>query len=240
MKIILIFLASLFFARPASAWLQDAFRLIGEAPAVRAQAIANLKSEKHLERKIKEALKGSYRGYALDVISALRMDSLLPSLLREAQKDASGLTYLTITELISAKNRKNILRIYEDRLLCFSPCQVSGPTQVILLDTLARAGVPLEIGSLHRLMEDSSWPEVRMAVMNYVRHFALTRKDNIYLPLIHDGLGDGSFQVREQTLYLISELGWKEQISALRVLKNCDADFTPTARKLCEELRKKI
>jgi hypothetical protein len=198
----------LFLGAPSwsSDWTRDALRLTGESDSIRNEAIKNLKKEPHLAALLRRQLRGPHRFLALDVIAALKLQALLPDLLRLSESDPSGLSYLAINALMTTASRQQIIAIYRDRLLNPRPPQGEGPSQVLLLDSLALLGEPLPLEKLRTLLITSRWPEVQGAALNYARVAILQDHRFRYIDLIQDARLAKAFQVREQAVILAKEL----------------------------------
>lgn len=233
-----LFIAALFWSAPCGAWdwSRDAVRLTGESDYVREQALNRLKKRPDLENILRQQLRGPKQPLALDVISALDMVELLPDLLQVAKKDENGFVYLAINNLMNSENKNKIVSIYEHHLFCPASCQASGPAQVVILDTLSRLGESFSPQQIESLLA-SPWPEVRFSALNYVRTALLKRNQGQYLHLVKQALHGQPLQLREQALYLASELTDVQQKQILASMSNCQNTFGPTARVLCEKLK---
>lgn len=221
----------------AADWTREALHLTGESPATRARALRRLEAIPHLRETLRRQIEGPRRGLALDVISALQMESLLPDLLQAAAEDRSGFIYLTVNNLIDQGSQARLFELYTQRLFCHPDCAPSPAAQVILLDTLGRVGHRLSIFSLRRLYREAAWPEVRMAIVGYIRYAILHFDRENYIALLRSSLGDRNIQVREQSLYLLSELPPRiRRILFLTSAAPCES-FTPSSRPLCEKMR---
>lgn len=222
-----------------SSWTQEAVRMTGESDLVRERALKRLSQWPHLTELLRQELAGPHQALALDVISALSLQELLPDLLKVADKDQTGFIYLCINNLLTSKNRDEIVSLYRQRLLCSGSCQASGPAQVVILDTLGRLGETLDSKDLQNFLTSSPWPEVRFAALDYVRLGLLQRKQMEFLPLLKVALQSQPVQLREQALYLISELPGDTRKKAIKDLPECKQGFSPDTLHFCQRLLKK-
>ncbi len=221
----------------SGSWTREALRLSGGSDQTRRQALGQLRQQPHLHELLLKELAGPQRGLALDVISALEMRSFLPTLLEKAQTDESGFIYLTINTLLTMQNRDEVVAIYRQRLFCPPACKTSPAAQVILLDALSFIHEKLPYNDLRLLLlSPGAWPEVKAAVVAYVREQTLEQNDNRYLPLLKIALADPSLQLREQTIYFIAELPKDMRRKRVVDLQNCALPVSPTTQNLCRRL----
>lgn len=160
------------------AWEQSALRLSGESDRVYRQAISRLKSIPHLNEKLKQALdENSRRTFlALDVISTLKIEALLPKLITSSEKDSSGFFYLAINTFLDATHVQAITTLYLDRL---HNRQTSSASKIVLLDTLGRLQVRIPESELQKILNREDEPEVRSAVLYYLRSLWLKNPKNL-------------------------------------------------------------
>lgn len=188
------------------AWALEALRMTGESDAVRERALQRLRKMPGLENLLRQELSGARAGLALDVISALEIRSLLPDLLKSAREDQAGFIYLTLNNLMTSKNRRDLVRFYKKQVLCKFLCQISDPGKVVILETLARLNEELAAEDLQDLYSDSKWPEVQVAILDYVRAAVLKHKKENYASLLKLGLNSEVRQLREQAQAIFNEL----------------------------------
>jgi hypothetical protein len=216
-------------------WVSPALRLTGESNFVRTDSIQKLRTLPGIETEIKQALRGERKFLALDVVSALKMENLMPELIQLSQPDESGFFYLAMNSLVVAGNQKLLEHVYFQRLVN----EKTPPTvQMILLDSLCRMGVRLRSEDLEKFLFKNESPEVRASALYYLRFFLVHLGDADYLPLLREALEEKtpSDLKRVQLLYLMSELPlpmWRH----LRGLRfSCPshhpADLTATCNRL--------
>lgn len=240
MRISSVILLLLIFAvaLKSDAWPQDALRLTGESESVRQQAIQRLKSRPHLTKELKKALHGDKQSLALDVIAVLGLQELLPDLLEASEEDESGFIHLTINSLLTRANRQQITKAYHQQLVCSKRCKTSGPVQVALLETMGRLKEPLSTSLLLRLFRETDWPEVKIAVLGYIRSDLAEKKTARHLSLIRLALKSQPVQVRERALLLLSDLPPADSKRMIHQIKSCnDGVFGPSARQHCLKLK---
>jgi hypothetical protein len=211
-------------------WSVHARRFTGESASVRAQAIRKLRNFPGLEAELKKALGTRERFLALDVITTLKVSSLLPHLLKSSLTDDSGSTYHAINALITPGELPRIRKLYYQRL---RQAEASPASKVVLLDTLGRMGVLLQENEARALLEDP-WPEVRQAALLYLRQMVVKLRRPEYLALIRDALEAETFQLRAQAVFLIGELPGRER-AQLRsaLLRRCGSDSHAVVREAC-------
>lgn len=192
-------------------WATEAVRMTGESDQVRERALRRLRKIPDLEATLKKELNGSKKALALDVISALEMRALLPDLLSTALTDETGFVYLTLNNLMTSKNRGELVPFYKKQLLCRFLCATSGPSQVVILETLARLNEEIEVDELEKLFAKTSWPEVQGAIIDYSRYMVTKFKKEKYAVLLKKGLESETVQLQQQTLAVISEIPKKKR-----------------------------
>ena len=93
-------------------WEKNAQKLTGESDRIRNAAVQNLRANVDLEKTLRLQLEAtasfSRQALAFDVISALKLSSMLPDLVRFSENDANGFSYLAINSLINQSNEKKI------------------------------------------------------------------------------------------------------------------------------------
>jgi hypothetical protein len=180
--------------------------MTGESDEVRQRALARLDKRPKLKETLQNEITGPKRALALDVISALNYQSLLPDLLKIAGEDETGFVFLTINNLMTDKNRAELVTFYKKQLLCKHLCTLSAPSKVVILETLGRLNEALGVADLQSLYKEATWPEVQGAVLDYARLAVLKFKKNAYAVLLKQGLEAEALQLREQALTAIAEL----------------------------------
>ncbi len=210
-------------------WPQLAVRLTGEADQVRKKAISELRDLPQLEAVLRKELSGERKFLAIDVISALKLEVLLPDLLKFSEKDESGFFYNAINALMDGENRTELLTLYRARI---GNDSTPAAAKVALLDTLSRLQIPLGAPLLKKLVLQDPSADVRSAALHYVRQFLL-KKDMEFFPLVALALHSDPFQLRIQAMYLISELNPKWRSFVLRELEECMEDDNSEVREAC-------
>ncbi|MBC7384537.1 MAG: hypothetical protein H7301_00055 [Cryobacterium sp.] len=220
-------------ARGAASWTTDARRLTGESDAVRLRAISRLKATSDLSNRLEAAMKGADRFLALDVITALKIRSMMPSLLRYSAEENSGYAIHALNTLIEPSDRTAIFQVYRERL---SNRSTSYPNQVALIDTFSRTAERLDLGLLTRLQDEGS-VEVRSSILHYLRAQVLNQSRQDLVSLVFRALSDPTFQNRLQAHYLIHEFspGLKQKFyqEIQRSNQACLADPAEEVRLFC-------
>lgn len=212
-------------------WSEEALKLTGESEQVRENALKKLKRHPKIKKLLKLHLKTAKKALALDVITALQDRSFVPLLLKLAPDDDTGGMYLTINSLITPQNAKKIISAYGRQVLVAK----NPASQVALLDTLGMAGVALRPDKLAELLKNPSY-EVRSAVMSYSRLMILKYKKKKYLDLLAPALQTSPYQLRLQTVYLISELGKPHRALKKDLKTLCGQDPNDEVRSSCLSL----
>ncbi len=224
--------------RPAALlWTSHAMRFTGESEMVRQAAIAALRAMPDLKQKLFKALGTRDHFLALDVITALQMKDLVPELLVDAERDQTGYIYHTLNTLIQPKDEKRITGVYLDRL---DAGKAMPAAKIAMLDALARMGAALGAERISRYLKDES-PEVRSSALSLLRMELIRRGLQRDLSLIEIPIRDTTFQMRMQTLYLISEIPKPIRRANLTfifsVLDQCLKDPAESVRSFCKTLR---
>lgn len=218
----------------AASWTDHALRFTGESDAVRVRSIDALKKNPDLLRELKRALGRRDHFLALDVISVLGLKSMVPDLLSFASKDRTGYSYHVISSLIEEKDYDRIGQIYLDRL---DEAKTSPAAKMAMLDAAARMEITLGPERTRRLLREES-PEVRSSVLSLFRTEILRRNYQRGLDVIETTIADPAFQIRIQTLFLVSELPGKIRRANLSliegVFERCRRDPVPSVKVLCE------
>jgi hypothetical protein len=227
-------LTCLFFSSRSQAldWSKEAVRLTGESQAVRERAIRRLRKMPHLKELLRREIHGDHLAQALDVIATLELRDLLLDLLQFGTTDATGSVYSAINSLLNEKNLSTVLLTYRKRLLCDSTCQASPAAQVVILDTLARAGLNISADELTRLFNSSQY-EVKSSTLDYVRSAIITHGQIELLPLVQSALHTNPWQLRLQSWYLVSELPPQIRIRLKISKEECAQEQNVEVRETC-------
>ena len=228
-----LFLFISLFGEASQSWTNYASKLSGYPEADRRKAILGLRSYPHLAEELKRQLTGEEKYLALEVISALRLSSFLPQLVSLSPQDENGSLYLTINTLITKENYSEISRFYVAKFR--NRTGISDAALVVILDTLGRFNWELEEPELLDVFTAHS-PEVRSAVLYYVRLLGIERQKIVFEKLIKKALGDQAFSIRLQALYYLTDLS-KSHIRGLSVfLPLCRNDENRDVREKCLSL----
>ncbi len=223
-------------ARAAANWWDYARRFTGENEAIRQASIAALRKDPDLKGELKKALGTGYHFLALDVISVLELKSMMPDLLAFAERDKTGYSYHVISSLIETKDLDRVGQVYLARL--DSP-KTSPAAKMAMLDAAARMEITLGPDRTNRLLKDES-PEVRASVLSLFRFELLRRNYQRGLSVLETTIQDPAFQIRIQTLFLISELPSSIRRANLSlvggVLERCKSDPMAPVKALCQSL----
>ena len=235
-SIFALFLSFAPISKASPPWTNYAAKLSGYSEAERRKAILALRPYPHLAEELKRQLLGEEKYLALEVISALGLSSFLPQLKSLSARDENGALYLTINTLVTKENYADISRFYVDRFRKRGP--ISDPALVVILDTLGRFDVALDEAEILEVYADRS-PEVRSAVLYYVRLLGIEKKELVYKKLIKQALADPAFSLRLQALYLLGDLA-KLRISGISTfLSLCAKDDNQDVREKCLSLGKR-
>lgn len=180
-------------------------RRVGQSEEGRARAIALLKQEKNLESLLLNALETRDRHLALDVIGSLEMKTLAPELMNRVAADRDGFLTLALNSLMDEKNSPSILRSHIKNLNADRQAKLSPAAIVAMLEPLGRLGTKIPKRDLTAL-STHSFPEVRSAVLYYLRAMALQHRNREYDSLILQALNATEFQIRLQAVSLLTEL----------------------------------
>lgn len=216
-------------------WTQLA-RQVGQNETESANAIAKLKKIKNLQPTLLKALDTPLKPLALDVISALRMENLIPHLLERVNSDEDGFLVLTINSLLSNGTRDEILNAYIDNL---DPLRISGFSPAALmamLEPLGRAENTLPKDYIEELLAHD-FPEVQSATLHYLRLRILRAGENAYSSFIMKSLQSPYSQIRLQSVYLIGEIKSKvandRTIDLNKVMQACRAEKIEALKQKC-------
>jgi hypothetical protein len=220
-------------ARGAANWWDHARRFTGENEKVRASAISALRTNPNLRSELKKAFGTTEHFLALDVITTLGMKEMLPDLLTFAEKDKTGYSYHVISALIDVKDHDRIGQIYLDRL---DNPKSTPAAKMAMLDAAARMEITLGPERTERLLKDDA-PEVRSSVLSLFRTELLRRNYQRGLNVLETTIRDPAFQIRIQTLFLISELPGtirRANLSLIMgVLDQCRNDPVAQVKAMC-------
>jgi hypothetical protein len=222
--------------KPIGLWTEPARRLIGEPDAVTKRSIAELRRDKALPEKLKKALGTKDHFLALDVISTLKMRELVPTLLAFAERDRTGYSYHALNGLIERKDEERVTKLYVERL---AKEKTSLASKMALLDTVGRFGTDVPTEVLNRLLvEDAA--EVRSAALYYLRNGILLRRRQELYPFLKSAAKDPTFQIRLQTLYLVSEIPLEDRRARAdlfnSLFESCAADTNALVKSLCTDI----
>jgi hypothetical protein len=212
-KTITLLMISFIFNPPSQAgasWETSAIRLSGESARVAREAIKRLQKIPKLEDQLKSALqkKNSTETFlALDVISTLKLNALLPEVILAAKHDQSGFFYLTLNTFMAGSSQNELIALYQNRL---NDEHSSPPVKMVVLDTFARMNLKIEPRDLKKILNDRTDPDSRSAALYYLRSFLLKRDGN-YAELWKEWSDDpkntsGHDPFSTQVQYLVSEL----------------------------------
>ena len=217
-------------------WSELAQRLSGESEPARTKVVQSLWKIPSLEANLRRELVSEKRFLAVDVISALKLNSLLPDLLALSEEDETGFFYNAINSMITEKNRSEIMGIYRQRVIRE---ETPPAAKVVLLDTLGRLFIPLEVSDLKQLLVDIS-PDVRSAALYYLRSFILNTKNQDFLPLLSSVLSSEPFQLRVQAIHFLMEIDASLSSRFRSSVKDCLKDANLEVRKACSLLEVKM
>jgi len=213
-------------------WSRLALRLSGESGEVRESILLRLRQMPNLEPSLRAALTGPQKFLALDAISALSLEALLPDLLAMARTDETGSFYNAINTLTTRANERQISQLYRDRLW---ERECPEAAKVVLLDTLGRTQAILDPEKLRSFLADP-YPEVRSAVLSYARQMLLRGRKDEYLPLETAALAGKPASLRVQAVFLAAELkpALRQRLAA--ALGSCGQDPAAEVREACRRL----
>jgi hypothetical protein len=223
-----------------ASWSDYARRFTGENDRVRENAIERLRKDPELKTELKKALGTTNHFLALDVISVLGLKEMMPDLLAFAEKDKTGYSYHVISSLIDAKDLDRVGQIYLDRL---DSRKTAPAAKMAMLDAAARMEITLGPERTARLLKDDA-PEVRSSVLSLFRTELLRRNYQRGLTVLETTIADPAFQVRMQTLFLVSELPARLRRANLSliegVLEKCKRDPVPQVRAMCASVSAEV
>jgi hypothetical protein len=152
-------------------WSEYALRLSGESETVHESSVKHLKDFPKLDEALRHALteKSTRRFLALDVITTLKKETLIPDVMAQAKNDETGFFFLGLNGFFHTAYRKALLDLYAERLQNPS---AKPPVKMVILDTFGRMEVKLSVSELTELLLGSN-PDVRSAALYYLRAFRL-------------------------------------------------------------------
>lgn len=194
-------------AKPWQYWA----RYTGPAEKKRPQAISELNKIENLDALLLKQLGTNNQGLALDVISALGKQDLIPQLIKKIPEDDSGFLILTLNALLSKSNYKSVLTKYKKMLETQSET-LSAANIVALIEPMGRMGCAIEMSSLKTLIKHP-YPEVRSAVLNYARTILVKYNKSGYFPLFKIASNDKTWQIRKQVETHLFEIKHNQVLS---------------------------
>ncbi len=220
-------------AQAGAHWWDYARRFTGENDKVRENAIAELRKMPDLRAELKKALGTTEHFLALDVIQVLDLKGMTNDLLAFAEKDKTGYSYHVLNSLLEPKDYARVGQIYLERL---DLPKTAPAAKMAILDSAARMELTLGGPRTERLLRDDS-PEVRSSVLSLFRNELLRRNYQRGLDVLEKTIADPTFQIRIQTLFLVSELPPSLRRANLGlidgVLAKCKNDPNVSVKALC-------
>lgn len=216
----------------AAEWWNHALRLTGESQGVRRTAIRELRATPDLPVKLKAALSTEKKYLALDAVSALGLEELLPDLLAAAANDQTGAVYLATNTLLNEKTKETIAATYLTRL---KGEKVPLPSLLVMLDTLGRTDTKIPPEDLRPFIRHADY-EVRSAALYYLRYRLVKQSDALYLPLLAPFASARPYQLRVQLYSLVHDLPAALKDQSASLWNRCKEDEHPEVRQWCEEL----
>lgn len=199
-------------------------------------AIRHLREIKNLDETLLKALETPQRSLALDVISALQLESMLPELLDRIAADEDGFLVLTLNSLLNSETKSLILDSYVENLNPDRPPVFSAAAIVAMLEPLGRLGIPLSKETLKKLFSHE-YPEVKAAALDYVRMQVLRFSKRDHLDWIMKALKMNPVQMRVQAFFLIDELTTKPELAKLidfnAVSEACQNEKNQSLQRKC-------
>ncbi len=206
-------------------------------------AVSELRKIKNLKQILLTALDTAEKPQALDVISALHLTNLIPELISKIPSDRDGFMTLTLNSLLETENSRKILTTYALNLRPESVPKFSAAALVAMLEPLGRLGVTLSDDTILHLF-DHEYPEVRSAVLSYVRTQILQYKKNEYISLTTKPLHMKPFQFRLQAFFLLEEVSdlqrIKMPITEKELSELCASEANRFVKDQCEVVTAKL
>lgn len=179
-------------------------RYTGPAEKKRPQAISELKKIKNLNELLIQQMGTDSQGLALDVISALNKQELIPQLMGKIPEDDTGFLVLTLNALLTTENYKSVLNEYK-KLIENKHEILSAANLVSLLEPMGRMGRAIKMDTLKVLVKHN-YPEVRSAALNYARTILVEHNRSGYYPLFQIARNDKTWQIRKQIEFFLREI----------------------------------
>lgn len=225
--------------RAAQKWTSLA-REVGQSEEHRDRFIQTLRHLPHLSTDLRVALSSKTdRPLALEVIDALNLQNLLPDLVARVQQDNDGFTAVAVNGLMTEKSSRAILQKYASLLEPSKISHLSAPVIVALLEPLGRLNTKLPRATLLRLSKDAS-PDVRSALLYYLRVMALKNSSTTHLDLVTDMTRAPEVQLRLQAISVTAEIDTSRhefKIPALKTLSElntlCLREAGSTLKEAC-------
>ncbi|MBC7693515.1 MAG: hypothetical protein H7222_17245 [Methylotenera sp.] len=219
-------------------WRTSARRFTGESDQVRENSITLLRKDPELLPKLKRALGTQDHFLALDVISVLRLRPMFDPLVQYSEHDCTGYSYHVINSLLEARDQAQVIQVYQDRLENPKICPAA---KLAILDSLGRMSFELQAQQIAKSLQHDD-PEVRSATLYYLRSSILRLHRFHQVSFLETSIQDAAFQIRLQTLYLLSELPASTRKPHAReirsVLQLCRTDTVPQVKALCMSLNR--
>lgn len=183
----------------------DLARKVGSSEEGRDAALKELKAIPNLKAKLKKAIYTNERPLALDVISSLSLEELVPDLLLHVAADPDGFLTVAVNAMMHEKNQTLILKSYLESLEPRNLSRVSNGAVVAMLEPIGRMGVKLPRATLDGLKNHES-PEVRGSTLYYLRIMSVRNRSFENLDIVTDLTKATEFQLRLQALAMTSEI----------------------------------
>jgi HEAT repeat protein len=228
-KVLLLLFVILNAAYATDDWRAYARRLSGEAKHVRVEMIEKLKAIPNLDGHLRSAFRGPDRFLAFDVLSALEKRDFLDEILKLIPQDPSGFAVHAANSLSRPDDRMKLVDTYRGLLTDPRP---TAPTRMALFDTLGRLGALLSEEVCQSGLKDPS-PEVRTSALHYLRHAILKLGQRDWVKRLEPALQRNQpWQVRAQTVFLISEIPARERRGLIRKTLPAACDGLPEGEPL--------
>jgi len=202
----------------------------------REEVVRRLKKIPKLEDKLKVGLEDSKnRAYALDVISALKLEKFIPILKDRVEKDIDGYEVLTLNTLLDGESHKSIGQYYLS-LVKNNLNSVQPGALVAIIDSLGRWGFLLPEKQMESLLSHSYF-EIRLSTLAYIRSLTLKFKKKNYLNFLPRFMDITPYQFRLKALYFFNELPGK--VSRIKLINKCLSDKNALVRLKCRDFHSK-
>lgn len=222
-------------------WVAMAKNLTGESESVRRKALKRLRAMKSIDETLAREIKrpvfqegklNTKRFLALDVIAALKRQSLMPVLISESFSDSTGYTYHTMNTLMTTENADSLVRLYHRRLVSYP---ASSAAKLALLDTLGRMGFELSLSELRQLNRNSS-DEIKSGLLSYLRELMILKNRILYQEFLPEIMVASSFEVKMQALFLFEELLDKKKMKFKDADLQCAKDTNKVIQNFCKKI----